>query len=136
MQPSFLFDCDDVVLALARAAPERVPFSAAIFGPPAFQKHSSTKGSPLLLDFEAWCFLLARLDHDTNQRARLIAYSLLAQPRDEGACPGELSFIICRAWRIAAIAHRFKRLIDDLAECGLGHGGVCASLHEEHQHDT
>src|SRR5215472_17227778 len=61
--------------------------------------------------------------------------SLPAQPRGEGACSGELSLIIRRTWRIAAIAHRFKRLID-LAERGLGHGGVSAPLGEEHQRDT
>src|SRR5262249_13912371 len=44
-------------------------------------------------------------------------------------------FIICRVWRMAAIAHRFKRLID-LAECGLGHGSVPPPLGKEHQGDT
>ena len=61
--------------------------------------------------------------------------SLPAQPRDEGACPRELSFIIGRSWRIAAIAHRFKRRID-LAECGLSHGCVPPPLGEEHQRNA
>ena len=59
--------------------------------------------------------------------ASWLGVSPLAQPRDDSACPGELLFIIGRTWRIAAIAHRFKRRID-LAECGLGHGGVTAAL--------
>src|SRR5215831_3011849 len=36
---------------------------------------------------------------------------------------------------MAAIAHRLECCID-LAECGLGHGGVCASLREEDQCDA
>jgi hypothetical protein len=35
--------------------------------------------------------------------------SLSAQPRDEGACRRQLSFIKRRTRRIATIAHRFKR---------------------------
>ena len=58
-----------------------------------------------------------------------------AQPRDDGACPGELLFINRRVWRIAAIAHGFKRLID-LAERGLSHAGVPPPLGKEHQRDA
>jgi hypothetical protein len=58
-----------------------------------------------------------------------------AQPRDDGACPGQLSFVIRGKWRIATIAHRFKRLID-LAERGLSHGGVPTPLGKEHQRDA
>src|SRR5262249_60256628 len=55
-----------------------------------------------------------------------------AQPREDGARYGEPFFIKRRVSRIAAIAHRFKGLID-LAEGGLSHGGVSAALAEEHQ---
>src|SRR6516225_5800868 len=58
-----------------------------------------------------------------------------AQPRDEGACPGKLPFIRGRVWRIAAIAHCFKRLID-LAERGLGHDCVRPPLGKEHQRNA
>src|SRR3984893_13008778 len=57
------------------------------------------------------------------------------QPRDDGACHGELSFIIGGTWRIATIAHRFKRYID-LAECGLSHGGILPPVGEEHKRDA
>src|SRR6516162_2506964 len=58
-----------------------------------------------------------------------------ALPPDDSACPGELLFKIRRTWRIAAIAHRFKRLFD-LAERGLSHGGVPPPLGNKHQRDT
>src|SRR5215475_7264722 len=61
--------------------------------------------------------------------------SSLAQPRDDGACPEELFFKTRRAWRIAGIAHRFKRGVD-LAERGLSHGGISAPSGEDHQCDT
>src|SRR5215510_9026727 len=58
-----------------------------------------------------------------------------AQPRDEGACPGELLFVKRRAWRIATIAHCFDRLID-LAERSRRHGGVLPPLSKEHQSES
>src|SRR5262249_29785359 len=58
-----------------------------------------------------------------------------AQPRDEGACPGQLPFIIRCVWRMAAITHGFKRSID-LVECGLGHGGIPPPLGEEYQRNA
>src|ERR1700730_14920290 len=61
--------------------------------------------------------------------------SLPAQARGEGACPGELAFIIRRVWRIAATRHGFKRSID-LAERGLRQGTVPAPLGEEHQRNA
>jgi hypothetical protein len=61
--------------------------------------------------------------------------SLPPQLRDEGACPGELSFKICRHWRMATITHRFKRRVD-LAERSLRHSGVPASLGEDHKRDA
>jgi len=61
--------------------------------------------------------------------------SLPAQPRDEGACLGELLFIVRRVWRIAAIARRFKRHIE-LVERSLSHGGVIPPRGKEHQRDA
>jgi hypothetical protein len=58
--------------------------------------------------------------------------SLPAQPRDEGACPGELLFVIRRTKRIAAIAHRFKRFID-LSERALRQGCISPTFGKEHQ---
>jgi hypothetical protein len=65
-------------------------------------------------------------------RASLTKTSPPAQPRDEGACSGELLFIKRCVWRMASIAHRFERGID-LAERGLGHGGVPTPLGNNHQ---
>jgi hypothetical protein len=74
--------------------------------------------------------LLARFSDGPKDRCRSIAgHSLPAKPRDEGACLGKLFFVIRRIWRIATIAHRFKRHID-LAERGLSHGGVPPPLGE------
>src|SRR5262249_57307212 len=67
--------------------------------------------------------------------AFLTSRTSLAQPRDDGACPGELLFIKRRTWRIAAIAHGFKRRVD-LAECGLSHCGILVPVGEEHQRDA
>ncbi len=58
-----------------------------------------------------------------------------AQPRDDGACPGKLFFIIGRVWRMAAIAHRLECCID-LAERDLGHGCVPPPLGEKHQRNA
>src|SRR5262249_28594343 len=58
-----------------------------------------------------------------------------AQPRDEGACREKLLFIKRRVCGMAATTQRFKRSID-LAECGLGHGGVPPPLGKEHQRDA
>jgi hypothetical protein len=57
------------------------------------------------------------------------------QPRDKGACPGELLFIIRRLGRMAAIAHRLRCRIN-LAESGLGYGGVPAPLGKQQQGDA
>src|SRR5262245_5577453 len=65
-------------------------------------------------------------------RTGLTSRTSLAQPRDEGACPGELLFVKRHAWRIATIAHCFDRLID-LAERNRRHGGVLPPLSKEHQ---
>src|SRR5262249_27716506 len=51
------------------------------------------------------------------------------------ACRGELRFLMRSTARVAAIAHRFKRLID-LAERGLSHGSVPPPLGEEHHCDA
>src|SRR5256885_939306 len=61
--------------------------------------------------------------------------SPFSQPCDDGPCPGELLFVKPRAWRIAAIAHYFGRLID-LAERSPRHGGVLPPLGKEHQSET
>ena len=58
-----------------------------------------------------------------------------AQPHDDGACPGELMFIICGVWRMAATAHRFECRID-LAEGILRHGDVFPPVSKNHQRYT
>src|SRR5262249_7843322 len=88
-------------------------------------------------DLRGLCRLLSHhsVRSTVGDTAFLTSRTSLAQPRDDSACPGELMFIICGVWRMAATAHRFECRID-LAEGILRHGDVFPPVSKNDQRYT